>query len=504
MLNFLSSLSEIPGFGPKRIKACKEAGITNVGDLLYHLPYKYLDRTTIIPLAQISQYVNHECTVCGEITRVRLERGRRARLRLQITDEAGDTLEALWFAGVPFLRRLYQTGQRLLMTGTPSVFKTICMVHPTCEVIGGQGEQTFRKFLACYRIPEALRKASVSQNLLRTAIAWLLGQEIHFPRLLPPSLESRNDFPPLAACLEGLHRPTVAGEEERCMGRLVYEEIFQHLLLVRLSRKAYGGRGHALQAGALLPRFLSLLPFTLTNAQEAALSTLLADAASEARMHRLLHGDVGCGKTVVAAAACLPALNNGFCAAWLAPTELLARQTHERLTAWLAPLTIPSVLLTGGRLRQERRAVLDGLQDKKPKVIVGTHALLSTRHNLQRVGMIVIDEQHRFGVKQRLALQQRYPAADVLLMSATPIPQTLAATLYGDLDCVTIDSAPAGRLPVRTHLVPPQKRDDMERFIFEKITTGASQAYYVAPRIEADPQTPGAPADVISVVKRLK
>jgi ATP-dependent DNA helicase RecG len=203
-------------------------------------------------------------------------------------------------------------------------------------------------------------------------------------------------------------------------------------------------------------------------------------------MHRLLQGDVGSGKTVVAFMACLPALNSGFQVAWLAPTEVLAYQTWMQIASWLEPLGFEAALVTGATQGRDRQTILADLKANRLRVVVGTHALLETAVSFAKLGMVVIDEQHRFGVEQRVAMQDRDPAADFLLLSATPIPQTLAQTLYGDLDVVSITELPAGRLEVGTHLVPNARRADMEQFVLKEIQENKAQIYYVVPRIESD------------------
>jgi ATP-dependent DNA helicase RecG len=260
-----------------------------------------------------------------------------------------------------------------------------------------------------------------------------------------------------------------------------------------------------MKPGSLYAKAAAALPFTLTPDQEKAVAALHADAASTTRMHRLLQGDVGSGKTVVAFLACLPALSEGLQVAWLAPTEILARQAHATLSGWFTGLGIVPEILLGQFGAEDRRRIRAGLAGGSTRFVVGTHALLSPEVKFSKLGMIVIDEQHKFGAQQRLTLAEKDTAADLLVMSATPIPQTLAKTLYGDLDIVSIQSAPAGRLPVSTHLVPESKRGDMERFILKEIREKNGQVLYIAPRIDGDDEPGGEEIkDVRSVFEALK
>jgi ATP-dependent DNA helicase RecG len=321
------------------------------------------------------------------------------------------------------------------------------------------------------------------------------------PETLPPAIVARHGFPALKECLEALHRPSRLDGLERFRERLRYEELYAVAITLRLNRRQFALPGRAMRAGELGERFVAGLPFAFTEGQRQAVEVLHADAASERRMHRLLQGDVGCGKTVVAFAACLPALASGLQVAWLAPTEVLARQTFDTVRAWLKPLGFGAELLTAATATAGKRAIREGLKSGDVRFVVGTHALLQDTVAFGRLGMAVIDEQQRFGVAQRAGLLAKGPEADFLLMTATPIPQTLAQAIYGDLEVVTIRGLPPGRIPVETHLVPEAKRRDMERFIAGR--AAEAQAYYVVPRIEAGEDEEGELRDLTSAYEDL-
>jgi len=499
-LDFLSPVSLIAGFGPRRAEAFAEAGVTTIGELLYRFPRRYIDRSTITPLANIAQCVDKECCVIGEITRSRVERGRKPRLRIQVTDDTG-SVEALWFSGVQYLRASLHTGMRVLLTGKVSLYATVQMVHPLVESLGEKREAPDIAFMPVYPLTEALKEAGVHQKFMLKAIEWALDNLQHYPHLLPASVEQEKGFASLPECLRQMHFPVHPDRLEPFRARLRYEELYQLALSLRWSARAFAQPGRAMVAGATFDAVQASLPFALTDGQRQAVAILHADAAAPARMHRLLQGDVGSGKTVVAFCACLPALNAGLQVAWLAPTEVLARQTSSVVTPWLRSLGLEPALLTGQTSADERRAALTGLANGMVRFAVGTHSLLQPAVRFGKLGMIVIDEQHKFGVAQRLVLQEKDPAADFLLMSATPIPQSLAKTLYGDLDVVTLRGRPAWKSPPRTHLVPPQKRDDMHTFILSRVSQGAARAFYVAPRIEADDE--GGTTDVESLYESL-
>ena len=484
-IDFLSPVSMVSGVGPKRAAALCESGIETVGDLVYHFPRRYIDRSTIVPLGSIGEHDGETCTVVGTVERARVERGRRSRLRALLAGEGG-SLELLWFAGIPLYISVVKPGVKLLVTGKVSRHGHVQMVHPLIERLPEGSDLNAVRPLPCYPLSEPLREAGIGNRLLSKAVEWALGHLTHFPRLLPERIEKKRGFPPLDKCLHEIHLPTGPALLEACRRRLRYEELYKLGITLRWSRRKFALPGRSLSPGALPERFRRALPFALTEDQEAAVRVLYEDAASKRRMHRLLQGDVGSGKTLVAFFACLPALSSGLQVAWLAPTEVLAMQSHRLIAGWLEALGFRAELLTGGVAAGEKRALHGAIASGKARFVVGTHALLTPSVKFKGLGMIVIDEQHKFGAEQRLALQEKDPASDFLLMSATPIPQTLAQTLYGDLDLVTILKPPRGRLPVATHLVNERKRADMEKFVLRQIEECGASAYYVVPRIEQD------------------
>ena len=484
-IDFLSPLSVVQGFGPKRVAALNESGIETVGDLLYLLPRRYIDRTIVVPLGTIADHLNATCTVAGRVSKARVERGRRSRLRVLLSDDTGE-VELIWFAGVPVYRNMLAIGAGVIATGKVTAHAHVQMVHPLVEVVPDDQEGRMARFLPLYPLTEPMREAGIGHRSLMKSIHRALDAIDNFPQLLPEPIVQKNRFPSIEQSLREIHQPTDQAKLDDCRDRLRYEELYRLALTLQWSRRKFALPGRPMLPGDLPERFKKYLPYSLTPGQEQAVRTLWDDAASHRRMHRLLQGDVGCGKTVVAFLACLPALASGYQVAWLAPTEVLALQTCTLLGEWLTRLGFTIALLSGGTKGEERRRVLAALNDGGLHVVVGTHALLQPAVKFKRLGMIVIDEQHKFGAGQRLALQEKDTASDLLLMSATPIPQTLAKTLYGDLAIVTIPDRPAGRSPVSTHLVPGTRREEMERFILSEIRDRRVAAYYVVPRIEQD------------------
>lgn len=482
-IDFLSPLCLIPGLGPKRVDAFGQMGIENIGELLYHFPRRYLDRSVITPISEVPHYVGQVRTIVGEITRTRVEKGRSARFRVLVEDQTGQ-IEILWFHGIPYLRQSLRTGLRVQLTGKISVYGKCQIVHPLLEKLGANQERSDVPFLPQYPLSSALRDAGVQQKAIQGAITWVLSNLKHWPAMLPSHVEKKYDFPPLSECIREVHLPTDPSDLDRYKDRIKFEELFQLAVTLRWTKRSFSKPGRSMKSGDLLEQFLRTIPFSLTQSQKNAIEVLHRDAASEKRMHRLLQGDVGSGKTVVALAACLPALNQGYQVAWLCPTELLALQSMNVLTRFLGPLGFEPVLLTGATPAAQKREIRAAIQNGMQKVIVGTHALLQPGITFHSLGMTVIDEQHRFGVAQRQRMQEKDTASDFLLMSATPIPQTLAKTLYGDLELVSLRDRPSNHSTPATHIVPEAKRSEMEKFIKEKIKNDKSKVFWVSPQIE--------------------
>ncbi|MDR3012186.1 MAG: ATP-dependent DNA helicase RecG [Chitinispirillales bacterium] len=477
-LDFHSLLQKVPGLGPKRREALEAVGVQTVGELLSYYPTRYIDRSKRVDIGGVHHYVDSVVTVRGVVSVSRTEYFGRARHRVVVGDDTG-TIEAIWY-----IRSMkIKTGETLSLTGKimSGHGGKFLMIHPTMEKIPEGGENNIRPILAVYSVKEPMREAGVNQKLLRKAMDWALKNVGNFPRVLPLTIEEKHKFPPLAECLKNIHQPEDLSTLDKYKARLKYEELYRLALNLRWNRKKFALPGYPMSPGELDTRLREVLPFELTKSQEKAIKILHSDSAMPHRMHRLLQGDVGSGKTLTALFACLPALNSGRQAAWMAPTEVLAKQTKNVVERYLSRLGIDVAYLGAGESPEKRRT-LQGLASGELRFVVGTHALFMPSVKFENLGMVIIDEQHKFGAAQRLKLQEKGASCDFLMMSATPIPQTLAKTLYGDLDIVEITSRPC-RADVSTHIVPHNKRADMEKFIFEQVNKGF-RAFYVVPRIE--------------------
>ncbi|NLL14199.1 MAG: ATP-dependent DNA helicase RecG [Fibrobacter sp.] len=481
LMDFLSPLSVIPGLGPKRVEALNESGIQNIGDLLYYFPRTYIDRSKLHSITDLEKLLGQTCTINATIKRVRYEPGRKSRLRVLVDDGTGE-MELIWFQGGHLYRNKLQQGQKYLITGKVVKYIHFQMIHPYVEV----ASNSELKFIPVYPLNLLMREVGIQQRLIGKIIRWVIDNLKHYPDVLPKTIEDKKCFPPLCECLKEIHFPTSLDKLEQFESRIKYEELYKTAIVLRFSKKKFTLPGRSMNPGDLPARFSSQLPFTLTEDQKKAIDVLFADAKSPQRMHRLLQGDVGSGKTVVAFFGCLPALNENLQVAWLSPTEVLARQTWNQLSLWLSTIGLKAALFLGATKASEKQKLIKDLSTGEIQFVVGTHALLQPSVKFKALGMVIIDEQHKFGVQQRLSLQVKDSHCDYLLMSATPIPQSLAMTLYGDLEIVTIKKGPAGRKPVSTHIVPEYKRTDMENYIAEQLRKSDAQAYYVVPRIESD------------------
>ena len=476
----------LKGVGPARAEALRRLNIVTAEDLLYHLPHRYEDASTVAPIASLEPGM--DATVIGTVVSKGVIPTRKGLRIFQavVRDDSG-MIEVSW-PGQPFLDRAVRKNDVLLLTG-PVRFFHGRQLHPREFVnLGEEAEGTHAgRVLSVYPATEGMSFKQI-RSLIDQHLDALLALVTEY---LPPEILARAGSPPLGEALRLVHRPSSIADAMRGRMRLAFEELlFVHILQLRaraLARERRAGITFV-NKRELTSALKAALPFELTRAQTRATREIVEDMASPRRMHRLLQGDVGSGKTVVALFAALLAVENGFQAAIMAPTELLAEQHARTLERMLEPMDIRPVLVTGSLPARERRNASERLSSGAPLIAVGTHALVEQSTTFGRLGLAVIDEQHRFGVEQRAALGQKGERPDVLLMSATPIPRSLALTLYGDLDLSTLDERPPGRLPVRTALRPESARPRILEFVDRELEKGR-QAYIVYPVIDESEKT---------------
>lgn len=495
------SVQYLKGVGPRRAERFAKLDVHTGQELLYHLPYRYEDATTVDAISELK--VGQDATVIGRVvSKGVIPTRRRLRVfRAVLRDDSGH-IECAW-PGRPWLDRTIDKGDLLLASG-PVRFYHGRQLQPREHIVlsrgsderGASGDRSAERSGPSGERPAAGRVFPVypaTEGLTHRQIRAVI--QLNLARLLsdlgdedpiPGDWLEELSLPPLAEALRTLHRPPAVDRVERCQRRLAFEELFfLQLLHARArARLRHEVRGTAFDAPATLTRsLLHALPFELTAAQRRAWSEIEADMARPAPMNRLLQGDVGSGKTVVAALAMLKAIEADRQAAIMAPTELLAEQHRRTFEKMLGPLGVEPELLTGAVTGKARRQALERIAAGDARLIVGTHALIQEGVDFAAPGLVVIDEQHRFGVEQRRRLRESGEAPDALVMSATPIPRSLALVLYGDLDLSIIDELPPGRRPIRTAVRGPESRDAAFDFLGDQLAAGR-QGYVIYPLVE--------------------
>ena len=473
----------LKGIGPARAECLERLGVQTVEDALSLTPRRYEDRRTLLPIGRLR--LGEFQTIAGQVKAVGTGRTRRGVPYCEVMLEDGTgTLLARWYRQ-PYLTRIFRRGQRLILAGRVSPYPPREMVNPEHE-IQEAGDAAEAGYHTGRIVPIYPLTAGLSQRFLRRWLAELA--RAHAPEVadpLPPAVQERQHVLPRAQAVQCLHLPNEMGEATAGRRRLAFDEFFLFSLAILCQRAARTAQpGIAFQApNALAEHARALLPFTLTAAQASVLEAVWDDMRQPRPMQRLLQGDVGSGKTIVAFLAALTAVGNGYQAAIMAPTEILAAQHAERVRALTEPLGVPVVHLAGGTSASLRRQALALLAGTSPCIAVGTHALLQPDVAFGRLGFVVVDEQHRFGVLQRAGLQQKAAHPDVLVMTATPIPRSLALVLYGDLDLSVIDELPPGRQPVTTIWVQEGERSRVEAELRMRLARG-ERAYVVCPVVE--------------------
>ena len=478
----------LKGVGPARAaQLAAELDIHTIEDLLLHFPSRYVDRSRIYRISELGGEMT-QLQIKGQFVRFMVEgEGKRARLTGLFTD-GFQHMEVVWFSSVRHFREAYHTGVDYILFGKPSSFHGIwSMAHP--EVEPYDPAKPPQGMAAVYPLTDNLRRRSISQQMLRRLVdaalvhPWFTTMQ----ETLPVEIVRAYRLMPLGEAVYNLHKPVDQHALAKARERIKFEELYYlelHILRYARRRQESVPGYHLPKVGRAFNRFYSeVLPFQLTNAQKRVLREIRGDMTAGRQMNRLLQGDVGSGKTMVAFMTLLLAVDNGMQACIMAPTEILASQHYDSISGWCGSLGLECRLLTGSTRVAERREIHDRLLDGSLNIIVGTHALLEEKVEFRRLGIAVIDEQHRFGVAQRARLWSKGTTAPhVLVMTATPIPRTLAMTVYGDLEVSVIDELPPGRKPVETHLVYESNRMAAYRLIQRQLDEGR-QAYIVYPLI---------------------
>ncbi len=489
--------------GPKRAAAFKKIGIATIKDLLFYFPSRHLDRTTTLTAAKAYGYLINgfagELTVIGKVVeKEKLNFGRKGLLKVQFRDSTG-FFECIWFQGIKYFESVFDVGDIFAVSGKPSHSKygALQFTHPDYDRISEEESNSFLstgKIIPFYRIPKELRTTNIGDLSLRRLISHAIENYAgHLKETLPEEITKENNLLNLVEAVKNFHFPASKEMLQSAIARFKFEELFYLELLVALRKHNYKNKlsGHSFKVKTnLIHDFLKVLPFELTKSQLNVLSEIRKDMETPLPMNRLLQGDVGSGKTIVALIAMLIAVDNGFQAVMMVPTEILADQHVKNFSKLMKELShlhkekeIKLSLLIGGQKKSVKEKSLLDIELNEADIIIGTHALFEERVKFKNLGLVIVDEQHRFGVAQRASLMSKGITPDVIVMSATPIPRTLSMTAYGDLDISIIDEMPKNRKPVKTILRGESKLPEIYKFIIEKLKDGY-QSFIVYPLVE--------------------
>ena len=485
----------VAGVGEVRARLLeREVGVRTIGDLIYRFPYRYIDRTRVWRIDEVdesleSTYVQLRVRIVGFAYSGEL---RKRRFIVEASDASG-TCELIWFQGIKWIERRLEVGREYLIFGRPSFFRNrLSIIHPDIEPI----EQALSRkqesgFQGIYASTERLAEgisAKAMYNIVLNAWHLIAADPTAIVEPLPEDMRRRNGLMTLSEALYNIHFPQSADKLRAAQYRLKYDELLGVQLTIQARRTARKARGD----GFIFPRvgeafntfYRTKLPFSLTAAQQRVIKEIRADMVSGQQMNRLLQGDVGSGKTMVAFMSMLLAVDNGYQACIMAPTEILARQHYASMSRFAEGLGVRVAILTGASKAKERRAAIEGIASGEVDILIGTHALIEDGVRFSNLAYVVIDEQHRFGVEQRAKLwTKNQQPPHILVMTATPIPRTLAMTLYGDLEVSVIDELPPGRKPIRTYHYYDSARLRMFGFLRQEIAKGR-QVYIVYPLIK--------------------
>lgn len=480
----------VKGVGEKRAQLFSRLGIHSIEDILYYFPRRYEDRTHITEIARlkVGQWQTVKAKILGFGERSSYRRWAFKIFEVIVDDDTGRLL-CVWF-NQPYLKEYLSVGRQVVLYGKVDVYgSNVQMQNPEYEIVDGQDEGNslnYGRIVPVYSVGEKL-----SQRMFRRMVKGCLDEYLPaFIDVLPYDIRERHHLLNTASSILNMHFPKDIHSQEMAYRRILFEECFLLQILFGLKRKkadTITGISHRL-TDTIITEFEKSLPFELTCSQRKVIEEIKADMASFRQMHRLLQGDVGSGKTIVAIYGCIIAIANGYQAACMVPTEILAQQHYQNVARYVSGIIvhgrkIRAALLTSSVKAKEKEKLYQEVKEGKIDLLIGTHALIQGGLEFKALSLVVIDEQHKFGVHQRVSMMAKGTNPDCLIMTATPIPRTLAMTLYSDLDVSTITELPKGRIPIRTYLVDEGKRQWVYDFIRENIKSGR-QAYIVYPLIE--------------------
>ncbi len=494
--NLNNSIKYLKSVGEKRAVAFSKIGITCVKDLLFYFPFKHLDRTKLLKIRQVINHVTSgyegEVTIIGRVSSAeKLNFGRKAVFKVLFKSDDG-FFSCIWFQGINYFSTVFKPNDIFAVSGKPTISKygDLQLAHPDYDKLNEKEEHEFLhtgKIIPLYRVPQELKNVSLGEYGLRNIIHNAVNLAVNeVEETLPQFIVEKNNLISLVQALKNIHFPESIELLNKANTRFKFEELFYLECLVALKRVNYkhNQKGISFKVHSEpIKQFLASLPFSLTKSQLKVLSEIRKDMESPLPMNRLLQGDVGSGKTVVAVIAMIIAINNGYQAVLMAPTEILAQQHYKNISKTLEIFGLKVDLLIGSQKKSERAIILESILSGKTSVLIGTHALIEDKVEFNKLGLVIIDEQHRFGVNQRALLIDKGVTPDILVMSATPIPRTLSMTVFGDLDLSIINEMPIGRLPIKTYLRGDNSLPDIYKYIVDNSKKGF-QSFIVYPLVE--------------------
>ncbi len=483
-MNLNDSISVVLGVGPQRVKVLNGLGIENIKDMLYYFPRRYLDRTNLTRIQDLKK--GDQVTLIAQVKTLGERRIRRGRMFQIIASDGTGLLTLNWFNGVRYVKNLFKVDNKLAISGKVEWYNGFSITHPEIEKLRDDEDPLKTgKVVPIYPLTQELRSVGLDQRGIRKILGTIVSDLNSISEIMPEAILKEHDLIFLDKALRGIHFSKNLSELRSATKRLKFDEHFFLQLLLGLRKQI----AFSYQTKRLIdigPYFRSIsetLDFELTNAQKNVIQDVHIDMKNNHPMNRLIQGDVGCGKTIVAVLISLIAIGNNVQVAIMAPTEILARQHFQSFKEQLDKVNIPCALLLGKMKKKDRSPIISGLKNGNIPIVIGTHALIQKDVAFRNLGLVVIDEQHRFGVNQRSSLLEKGDNPHSMAMTATPIPRTLAITYHGDMDISVIDELPSTRIPVTTKVINPERLNNVYKFIRDEVQKGR-QCIVVYPLVE--------------------
>ena len=483
-MELIDSISTIKGVGSQRTQIFNEFGIQCIKDILYYFPRRYLDRTTLTSIKELKKGDN--VTLIAQIETFGAKRIRRGKMFQVIVSDGTGLLTLNWFNGVRYVKNQFKVGEKIAINGKVEWYNGFSITHPEFErLMDDEDPIETGTVVPVYPLTQDLKSAGLNQRSIRRMLKSIFSELETIPEIMPESILRDNDLIPLDQALRNIHFSSDLKELRSATKRLKFDEHFFLQILLALRKKTILqlGAKRLIDIGPYFRPISETLDFNLTKAQKRVIQDVHLDMKNDYPMNRLVQGDVGCGKTIVAILISSIAVGNNVQVAIMAPTEILARQHFHSFEEQLNKAKITCALLIGKMRKAERVKIISGLKNGEISIVVGTHALIQKDVHFHKLGLVIIDEQHRFGVNQRSSLLEKGDNPHSMAMTATPIPRTLAITYHGDMDISIIDELPSNRLPIVTKVVDPKRLNKVYKFMRDEVSKGR-QCIVVYPLIE--------------------